>query len=115
MEKNKIDQFMLMNSGNFNESDVPSVIAALEGIPDDKSTMFLAAEFKKPVVALIISFLGGSLGIDRFYLGQVGLGVAKLLTCGGFGIWAIIDLFLIMGKTRECNAQKLISLVNTLS
>ena len=44
----------------------------------------------------IISWLVGIFGVDRFYLGYTGLGVAKLLTCGGLGIWAIIDLILII-------------------
>ena len=39
-------------------------------------------------------------------LGDTGLGVAKLLTCGGCGIWAIIDWFLIKGKTYEYNMKK---------
>lgn len=45
--------------------------------------------------ALILSVLVGGLGVDQFYLGNTGLGVAKLLTCGGFGIWAIIDIIRI--------------------
>jgi TM2 domain-containing membrane protein YozV len=56
---------------------------------------------------LIISLLGGQLGIDRFVLGETGLGLAKLLTCGGLGIWAIVDWFLIMGRAKEINMQKL--------
>jgi TM2 domain-containing membrane protein YozV len=50
---------------------------------------------------LLTAFLG-VLGADRFYLGQTGLGVLKLLTCGGFGFWALIDRILIgMGKMTD--------------
>jgi TM2 domain-containing membrane protein YozV len=45
--------------------------------------------------ALILSVLLGGLGVDQFYLGNTGLGIAKLLTCGGFGIWAIVDIIRI--------------------
>lgn len=51
---------------------------------------------KEMVTTAIISWLVGIFGVDRFYLGYTGLGVAKLLTCGGLGIWAIIDLILII-------------------
>jgi len=47
------------------------------------------------LTALLISFFLGGLGIDRFYLGHTGLGVVKLLTLGGCGIWALIDFILI--------------------
>jgi len=60
---------------------------------------------------MIISILIGSLGIDRFMLGQTGLGVAKLLTCGGMGIWNIFDWFTISGKTKEANFQKIMLLL----
>jgi TM2 domain-containing membrane protein YozV len=45
--------------------------------------------------AFLLSYLAGKFGADRFYLGQTGLGIAKLLTCGGFGIWWIIDMCMI--------------------
>jgi hypothetical protein len=47
------------------------------------------------LVALILSILVGSLGVDRFYLGYIGLGVLKLITLGGCGVWWLIDLILI--------------------
>jgi TM2 domain-containing membrane protein YozV len=44
---------------------------------------------------LILSLLLGWLGVDRFYAGHIGLGVLKLLTLGGCGIWSLIDIILV--------------------
>ncbi|WEK82883.1 MAG: TM2 domain-containing protein [Mycoplasma sp.] len=54
------------------------------------------------VVLILLSFFFGGLGVDRFYAGRVGLGVFKLLTAGGFGIWWLVDLILaIFGRMRD--------------
>lgn len=60
-----------------------------------------------PLLMLVISICFGALGIDRFVLGDIGLGVGKLITCGGIYIWWIVDLFYIMDATREKNLQRL--------
>lgn len=53
------------------------------------------------IVAVLLSFFLGVLGIDRFYLGYVVLGIIKLLTAGGFGIWALIDFILILVRALK--------------
>jgi len=60
------------------------------------------------LVALIFSVLLGWLGVDRFYLGYVGLGILKLVTFGGCGIWCLIDVILIaMNKLPDAQGNPL--------
>lgn len=64
---------------------------------------------KSKQTALILSILLGEFGIDRFYLGYIGTGILKLITCGGFGIWWLIDLIQIArGNMTTKDGQKLV-------
>ena len=74
----------------------------------EERAVFLMAcdqDAKDPITILLISFFLGALGIDRFVLGQTVLGLLKLFTFAGCGLWWLIDLFLIMGATKEINAE----------
>ncbi|MGY3766013.1 TM2 domain-containing protein [Vagococcus vulneris] len=55
------------------------------------------------MIALILSLFTGTLNFDWFYLGQIGLGIGKLLTVGSFDLWALIDWFLIMKAAKNIN------------
>ena len=107
MDQQKVDMFMMSYGKYFEGHQLMSVRDRLLKLDDAKFIQVQAANLKDPTLALIISIVGGSLGIDRFFIGDTGLGIAKLLTCGGLGIWAIVDWFLIMGRTREVNIQRI--------
>jgi TM2 domain-containing membrane protein YozV len=107
MEAQKVDMF-IMSNGKFLEGHQMNMIRErLLALDDSKWAMLSTIQFKDPTTLLIVSLLAGSLGIDRFMLGDSGLGVGKLLTCGGFGIWTIVDWFQIQKATREKNLQKI--------
>lgn len=107
MDAQKVDMFIMANNKFFEGHQVIQIRERLLSIDDSKWGVIQTLQFKDPTTSLIISILAGVMGIDRFYIGDTGLGVGKLLTCGGFGIWAIIDYFLIMGATREKNFLKI--------
>lgn len=107
MEAQKVDMFIMTNSKFFESHHINSIRERLLELDDSKWPMISTLQLKDPTTSLIISILAGSFGIDRFMIGDTGIGVGKLLTCGGFGIWAIIDWFMIQGATREKNMEKL--------
>ncbi len=61
------------------------------------------------LAALLLSIFLGTLGVDRFYLGHIGLGIGKLVTFGGCGIWWLIDVILIAtGSVRDSMGRPLV-------
>jgi hypothetical protein len=61
---------------------------------------------KEYIIALLFSIFLGYLGIDRFYMGQVGIGIGKLLTGGGCGVWWLIDIILIATRSSNDSAGR---------
>ena len=112
MDAQKVDMFIMSNGKFFESHQMTMIRERLIALDDSKWAMLSTVQLKDPTTTLIISILAGSLGIDRFMLGDTGLGVGKLLTCGGLGIWTIIDWFQIQKSTREKNMEKIKSLLN---
>ncbi len=70
-------------------------------VPVDKRRHFLAVFF--------LSFMWGTFGVDRLYLGKIWTGLLKLLTLGGFGLWTLIDLVLVMsGSMRDKQGNEML-------
>lgn len=105
----KASNYLMINGKYFSDNDLFTVKKHLELMDDSQIDSLTLVTYKDPIWAIIFSLLFGSLGIDRFYIGDMGLGIAKLLTCGGFGIWTIVDWFLIMGKAKEKNFTNFIT------
>lgn len=107
MDVQKTDMFIMSNGRFFEGHQINMIRERLLVLDDSKWAMLSATQFKDPTTTLIVSILAGSLGIDRFMIGDTGLGIGKLFTCGGLGIWTIIDWFMIQKATRERNIHKI--------
>ena len=103
-----VNGFFMANAKYFRQEAMPQIKKALEDADPKKQNQIVLQSYKDPVLLLVISIFFGVYGVDRFMLGQTGLGVLKLFTLGGFGIWAIIDWFTIMGRVRDLNQANLL-------
>ncbi len=107
MDEQKVDMFIITNGKYFESHQVNAIRERLLKMDESRWTMLQSTSFNDPTLLLVVSILVGSIGVDRFIIGDVGLGIGKLLTCGGLGIWTIVDWFLIMGATKEKNLDKI--------
>lgn len=83
------------------QTNTPTSTVAPASLVTDKRRHFLAVFF--------LSFMWGTFGVDRFYLGKVGTGILKLITFGGFGLWTLIDLALVVsGAMRDKQGNEML-------
>lgn len=107
MEAAKVDLYLLTHAKSFETHQLSYIREKLLALDDSAWIILQSLNIQDPTVSLIVSVVGGHFGVDRFLLGDIGLGIGKLITCGGLGIWTVVDWFLIMDATRNRNFQKL--------
>ena len=111
MEKEQANLFITANAKYFNSGDIPMIREKLERADEVTFAQIQSCDFKDPTTVLIVSIFLGELGIDRFMIGDTGMGILKLLTFGCCGILAIYDWFTIMKKTKKVNLAKLSEII----
>ena len=98
MELRDAESILMMYSSKLSPEYIPTIKDKL--LEMDRATAIAAfSDLKDPQTAFIISiceFFIQIHGISRFYIGDIGIGIAKLLTCGGCDIWWLIDLIFIV-------------------
>ena len=107
MDAQKVDMYIMSNGKFFESHQIQNLRERLLNLDDSKWATLQAVPLKDPQTSLIISLFLGNYGVDRFYIGDTGAGIGKLLTCGGVGIWTIIDWFSIQSATRKKNLEKI--------
>ena len=103
--------FLMTNNKYFPAEKIPQLREMLANADEGKFSLLSAVELKDPTTLLLISIFLGSLGIDRFMLGDTGMGILKLLTGGCCGILTIVDWFTVSKKAKELNFQKILTIL----
>ncbi len=111
MEANKVDMYIMGNQKYFPAEKIMYLKEKLNSTDESKFSLMSTVEMKDPTTVLIISLFLGTLGIDRFMVGDTGMGVLKLLTGGCCGILTIIDWFTISKKAKEVNFNKVMQIL----
>ena len=107
MTQDKVDMYLMTNQKYLPAEKIVFLKQKLLEADESKFTLISAVELKDPTTLLLVSIFVGGLGIDRFMLGDTGMGVVKLLTGGLCGILTIVDWFTVQNRTRELNFNRL--------
>jgi len=106
----RVDAFLLAKQGFFPAESIPMIRQKLLQMDESRFWTVQSIDFKDPTTLLILSIFLGCFGVDRFMLGDTGIGILKLLTGGVCGILTIIDWFSIQKMTREKNLERIMQL-----
>jgi len=99
------------NRSYFKPQHAALIQSKLENMDDAKVAALSTIRLKNPVLLLVVEIFLGELGVHRFMLGQIGMGIIELLTFGFFGILWFVDLFTVMGNTKEYNYNLVLPLL----
>lgn len=112
MPQDRIDAIIMAHRDNIPSEKVLSLKNALENVSADKYNLLCNAPVKNPITVLLLSIFLGGWGVDRFYLGDTGLGILKLLfnwLTGG--IWGLVDIYFCYKKAKEQNLNTLLQII----
>ena len=99
---------LLFPKDKYNESQVMHALMAYPG----SDLELQGISYSDTTISLVLAIFLGSVGADRFYLGDTGKGVLKLVTCGACGFWSIVDMFTVSKRCRALNCDKLMEALN---
>ncbi len=110
MTQEKVTNLILQVKDKIPNDQVINLKNALENADDSVyDSISIYSKLYNPIITLVLSLTLGAFGVDRFYIGDIGVGVAKLLFGWlTFGIWPLVDIFCCFKKTKEKNLKTIL-------
>lgn len=113
MEKERVNSIIMQYKDYLQQDKILYLKSELEKVKDSAYDNILVSKIHSPTTTLILSIFLGALGIDRFYIGDVGIGICKLLFGWlTLGIWSIIDIFCSFKRAKVKNFENIIASIN---
>ena len=95
--------FLACNADKFEPAALVSIKEQLERMSDDQIVALASVNYNDPTLILEIAIL---LGWERLFLNDIAMGILKILTGYGFGIWWLIDIFTATGRAKQYNYRR---------
>ena len=114
MQDRQPDLLLMANMDKFPASALPLMKRQLQNFSYEEMFIIFSSCTKNPTNVFILSFFLGGIGVDRFYIGDIGIGILKLITSFLILPW-LIDLFLISNATRKKNYEKFLLLTSHMT
>lgn len=111
MNENKVDMFIRENQKYLPQKEIAYLREVLITTDEETFARLLDIEFKDPFFVFLASFYYGCLGVDRFMVGEIEMGILKLLTIGLFGVWTVADWFITFKKAERINFNRIMELI----
>lgn len=108
----QIDRFFKYHRKDFRAMDLRQILDELSVMTPGQQDIVLDGIYLNPTLMTLLSAFLGEFGVDRFLLGDIGLGALKLATGGGLGIWWLIDIFTTPNRTKDRNYEEYCDLAN---
>lgn len=107
VDSQKVEMYILSNSKYFPAEKLTYLKNKMLEMDKDAFDSILTVNLKSVQTTLLVSIFLGNLGIDRFMIGDIGMGFLKLLTCGLCGILWLYDLFTISSRVKTINFENI--------
>lgn len=111
MDAKKIDEFLISQKNNFPQDKITFIRDKMGQMDDGRYPIIGSIKFKNPKNLTLISIFLGYIGIDRFMMGETGMGILKMLTGGLCRILWIVDIVNISKKAKEYNYNELMKVL----
>ena len=112
MDNSKVATLVAQYKDLIPEEQILTFKSALEKAEDGAYERLMTVPTKNPTTVILLSIFLGGLGVDRFYIGDSGTGIAKLLL--GWltaGIWPLIDIFVCHKAAKQKNLESLMAVL----